>query len=119
MSSYNQIIVNELILRTAKDQVTVIFEPRSHPFPFGRPRISLAPLTSRDQVNAGGFFRHGTFLFSIFSSHILRKDAQFKMSSLLTENASEETRKALDEADQDLDEIAGLLVRFLHFESLI
>jgi hypothetical protein len=49
-------------------------------------------LTSRE---GGGFFR---------------KENQIKTSSLLSHNASQETRDALDAVDKDLDVISDILV---------
>eukprot|EP01125_Pyxidicula_operculata_P009253 TRINITY_DN3057_c0_g1_i1.p1 TRINITY_DN3057_c0_g1~~TRINITY_DN3057_c0_g1_i1.p1 ORF type:complete len:532 (+),score=145.78 TRINITY_DN3057_c0_g1_i1:41-1636(+) len=93
MSSYIQIITNEILLRTKEGQVQVQFEPGSTVFEYDHPRISVQPTTTRK--TAGGGF--------------VRKEAQIKTSSLLTENASQETRDALDEVDKDLDDIADVL----------
>jgi hypothetical protein len=94
MSSYLQIVANEIILRTKSDQVQVIFEPGSNKFDYGRARISVQPPNNRDTGATGGFFR---------------KENQIKTSSLLSENASEETRQALNEVDKNLDDIFDVL----------
>lgn len=59
MSSYLQIITNELILRTVKGQIQVIFEPGARKFGYGRPRISVQPPPSRESKQGAGtgFFR--------------------------------------------------------------
>jgi hypothetical protein len=94
MSSYLQIITNELFLRSkeAKHEVQVIFEPQSISFDFGNPRVSATPpLQNRE---GGGFFR---------------KENQIKTSALLSSHASQETREALDAVDKDLDDISDIL----------
>jgi hypothetical protein len=94
MSSYLQIITNELFLRSkeAKHEVQVIFEPQSITFDFGNPRVSATPpLQNRE---GGGFFR---------------KENQIKTSALLSSHASQETREALDAVDKDLDDISDIL----------
>jgi hypothetical protein len=53
------------------------------------------PLSNRE--GGGGFFR---------------RENQIKTSSLLSKNASQETRDALNEVDKDLDDIADILVRY-------
>lgn len=58
MSSYNQIIINEIMLRAPNnEQITIIFEPRAHVFPYGKPRISVQPTVTRETASTGGFVR--------------------------------------------------------------
>jgi hypothetical protein len=65
----------------------------------------------------GGFFRSSSSSFSeafIYFGALLyfetRKENQIKTSSLLSENASEETKQALNEVDKNLDDIYDVLV---------
>mmetsp|Transcript_11130 Transcript_11130/g.12250 ORF Transcript_11130/g.12250 Transcript_11130/m.12250 type:complete len:527 (+) Transcript_11130:41-1621(+) len=92
MSSYNQIIVNEIILRTKEKQVKVLFEPGIEPFDYGHPRISSQPVSNIRTQN--------TFV---------RRDALPKTSALLSKNVDKKIKSDLDLTDQHIDEI-GMLV---------
>eukprot|EP01120_Amphizonella_sp_Union-15-10_P002768 TRINITY_DN13061_c0_g1_i1.p1 TRINITY_DN13061_c0_g1~~TRINITY_DN13061_c0_g1_i1.p1 ORF type:complete len:461 (-),score=88.31 TRINITY_DN13061_c0_g1_i1:33-1415(-) len=93
MSSYVQIITNELVLRTQEGQVAVEFEPGVKQFPFGDPRISVLPMKSTRSAN--------TFM---------RKEAQIKTSNLLSDNVSQKIRNDMDETDKDMDQIQDFLL---------
>jgi len=92
MSSFLQIIVNELVLRSPENSFKVIFEPGVESFQYGEPKISIQPTTSR-QTKQG----------------FIRKEGQIKTSSLLSDSVSQQTKDDLDESDKNLDTISNLL----------
>eukprot|EP01127_Copromyxa_protea_P002557 TRINITY_DN1245_c0_g1_i2.p1 TRINITY_DN1245_c0_g1~~TRINITY_DN1245_c0_g1_i2.p1 ORF type:complete len:455 (-),score=67.76 TRINITY_DN1245_c0_g1_i2:108-1472(-) len=90
MSSYIQIITNELILR-AKDigtSLDVVFEPGAQKFDYGNARISATPPVSRDS-----------------NSTFVRFEGLVKTSSLLSANAPQQVKDDLKQVDDDLDAI--------------
>jgi len=95
MSSYLQIITNEIVLRTPKGQVEVIFEPNVEKFEYGNPKITVPSPTAR-KTHLSGFFNR----------------EQTSTSSLLSNEVDEQTKKDMDETDKHLDEISDLLGNF-------
>jgi archaellum component FlaC len=93
MSSYNQIIVNELFYRT-KGKIKVVFESGSTPFDYGTERISTVPPIPRKQVEKGFVFRGN--------------NPDFKLSSLVSD---QETKEQLEEVDSHLTQISSILGR--------
>lgn len=93
MSSYLQVITNELVLRGPKDKIKVIFEPGVRTFAYKDPRISMQPTVSRATAATG----------------FVRNDARQKTSDLLSSNADPQLRKDLDETDGVIDEISDAL----------
>jgi len=94
MSSYLQIITNELVLRCKDDQeIQVLFEPTSEKFEYGNPKITVQPSTKRRNVTSGFF----------------RIESQTKTSSLLSDDVDEQTKKDMDETDVNLDQISNML----------
>lgn len=96
MSSYLQLIVNELMLRKPEgSEIHVLFEPGVKRFEYGNPALSKIPTTSR-VANSSGFSRpevlHGQ-----------------KTSALLSESADQKTRDDLDEVDRHMDEVARVV----------
>jgi len=94
MSSYLQIITNELLLRTELGQFEVVFEPNIKPFDIYDRRISVAPTLTNEDRHVGFF----------------KQEVQIKTSALL-ENADDATKKALDEVNHDLEKVSGILGR--------
>jgi len=94
MSSYNQIIVNELYYRTS-GKIKVEFEEGSTSFDYGIEKISMAPPMPRKEVEKGFFYRGN--------------NPTFKTSTLLSEGASQEVKNQLDEVDADLTQISKIL----------
>lgn len=92
MSSYIQLIVNELLLRAPKDTVQVVFEPGTRPFEYNNPKLSTIPPTSRSAVKSG------------FSRPEAAVGA--RTSSLLSATADEQTRRDLDAVDDMMDEVS-------------
>eukprot|EP01122_Echinamoeba_exundans_P017571 TRINITY_DN938_c0_g1_i3.p1 TRINITY_DN938_c0_g1~~TRINITY_DN938_c0_g1_i3.p1 ORF type:complete len:339 (+),score=72.26 TRINITY_DN938_c0_g1_i3:601-1617(+) len=93
MSSYLQVITNELVLRAPKDKVKVVFEPGVRTFAYKDPRISMQPTVSRATATTG----------------FVRNDARQKTSDLLSAGADAQLRKDLDETDNCIDEISDAL----------
>lgn len=104
MSSYLQVITNEIVLRLQESQgevqqpvaIKVQFEPGVKQFEYGDPRISVQPTRVRDGGQGGG-------------PGFYRKDAGKSASQLLSNNASQKVREDLDVTDQHLDEISRLV----------
>ncbi len=104
MSSYLQVITNEIVLRLQESQgdtpqpatIKVQFEPGVKQFEYGDPRISVQPTRVRDAGQGGG-------------PGFYRKDATKSTSQLLSGNASQKLREDLDTTDQHLDEISRLV----------
>jgi len=94
MSSYLQIITNEIVLRCKKDQVQVIFEPSVEKFEYGNPKIITKQTPSIRKNITSGFFH--------------RVESR-QTSSLLSDNVDDQTKQDLDETDKDLDQISNLL----------
>lgn len=105
MSSYLQVITNEMVLRLKESQgdqqtatINVQFEPGVKQFEYGDARISVQPTRVRDasagQGGGPGFYR---------------KDASKSASQLLSNNASQKVRDDLDLTDQHLDEISRVV----------
>uniref|UniRef100_A0A6B2L835 t-SNARE coiled-coil homology domain-containing protein n=1 Tax=Arcella intermedia TaxID=1963864 RepID=A0A6B2L835_9EUKA len=95
MSSYNQIIVNELYFRT-DGNISIQFEIGSNPFEYGLAKISTVPPSARKAVQ-NGFFLRG-------------ENQGFKTSSLMGEDVSQEVKDQLDEVDDNLDKMSNILV---------
>lgn len=94
MSSYIQLIVNELILRCPKGSVQVIFEPGVRQFEYDNPALSKIPPTSRTAQSSG------------FS----RPEATSRPSALLlSATADQQTRDDLDEVDRHMDEVSRVV----------
>jgi hypothetical protein len=97
MSSYLQVITNELFLRAQEKKsssgppVKVVFEPGVPEFAYGNPRISMQPTRSR---GTAGF---------------IRPESQKRTSELLSSNAPKKLKDDLDETDKDLDNISRLV----------
>lgn len=89
MSSYLQLITNELILRCPPNTVQVTFEPGVRHFEYNNPALSKIPPTSR----------------TVQSSGFSRPEATQKTSALLTTTADQQTRDDLDEVDKHMDEV--------------
>jgi hypothetical protein len=83
MSSYMQLIVNEIYLRT-KGQIKIVFEPGVKEFEYGNPRLSVQPVTTRNAAALG----------------FVRTEGQKKVSELLSANADPDIRADLDETDR-------------------
>jgi hypothetical protein len=104
MSSYLQVITNEIVLRLQESQgdaqqpvtIKVQFEAGVKQFEYGDPRISVQPTRVRDGGQGGG-------------PGFYRKDAGKSASQLLSNNASQKVREDLDMTDQHLDEISRLV----------
>jgi hypothetical protein len=103
MSSYLQVITNEIVLRLNESRaeteqpttIKVQFEPGVKPFEYGDARISVQPTRMRETGQGGpGFFR---------------KEAQKKTSELLSGNSSSKLKEDLDLTDQHLDDISRLV----------
>jgi len=92
MTSYLQIVTNEIVLRTKEHQVQVVFEPGVKKFLYGNPRLSVLPMKSLRSAN--------TFV---------RKEAQQKTSALLSENAPQKLKDDMDMTDEHLDQISDIL----------
>jgi len=90
MSSYLQIITNELFIR-CESGIQITFEPGAKDFEYDDPKISVVPPSSRQK--GGGFSRFG---------------ALTSTSSLL-EGADQETIDDLDLTDQHLEQISRLV----------
>lgn len=101
MSSYLQLIVNELALRckvidqdgTETHSLKVVWEPGVRRFEFDDPALTRIPTTSRAAQTSG---------FSRYESTIAT-------SSLLSATADQETRDAINEVDSHLDEISAVV----------
>jgi hypothetical protein len=96
MSSYVQLIVNELTLRYPSEQgsIQVTFEPGVKHFDYNNPAISKIPPSSRSATSSG------------FS----RSEATgVKTSSLLSATADQQTKDDLDEMDRHMDEVARVV----------
>jgi len=93
MSSYLQLIVNELLLRAPKDAIQVTFEPGVKQFEYNNPALSKIPPSSRSAVSSG------------FS----RPEAAVKTSTLLSATADQQTRDELDEVDRHMDEVSKVV----------
>lgn len=93
MSSYLQVITNELVLRAPKDKIKVVFEPGVRTFAYKDPRISMQPTVSRSTQTTG----------------FVRNDARQKTSELLSPNADPQLVRDMDETDNCLDEISDAL----------
>ena len=93
MSSYNQLLVNELVLRGKEHShvVPVSFELGTKSFAYDDPSLSKLPL-----VNSRG-------------SQFGRREAQIKVSELLSNDASQQTKDDLDETDRHLDALSDVL----------
>jgi len=95
MSSYNQIIINELYYRT-KGKIKVVFEPGSTVFDYGFEKISTVPPISRKEVEKGFVFRGN--------------NPSFKLSSLISDTPNnQETKSQLEEVDSHLTQISNIL----------
>jgi len=92
MSSYLQIITNEIKLRGPNKEISVIFEPGIRPFDYHHISISIQPVLSREQ-EASGFFR---------------SENQIKLSNVIT-TEDQETKQALQKVDRNLDELSNVL----------
>lgn len=96
MSSYVQLIVNELMIRKPEaNDVQVIFEPGVKRFEYGNPALSKIPPASR-QAASSGFTRPEAF-------------GGQKTSVLLSAQADQQTRDDLDEVDRHMDEVARVV----------
>eukprot|EP01126_Amoeba_proteus_P064609 TRINITY_DN9068_c0_g1_i1.p1 TRINITY_DN9068_c0_g1~~TRINITY_DN9068_c0_g1_i1.p1 ORF type:complete len:542 (-),score=102.42 TRINITY_DN9068_c0_g1_i1:36-1661(-) len=95
MSSYLQVIVNELYLRSKEGnhQIQVCFEPGATTFQYADPRISATSTRATRNENAT-FVRKG----------------QLTVAGLIS-NASPQAKSALEEVDKDLDQISSILGR--------
>jgi len=97
MSSYNQIIINELYYRT-KGKIKVVFEPGATVFEYGIERISTAPPVVRKEVEKGFIFRGN--------------NPGFKLATLVSDTPNNQEVKAqLEEVDIHLTQISSILVR--------
>jgi hypothetical protein len=97
MSSYNQIIVNEIYYRT-KGKIKVVFEPGAPVFEYGIERISTDPPVIRKEVEKGFVFRGN--------------NPGFKLASLISDTPdNQETRSQLEEVDTHLTQISAILGR--------
>ncbi|KAL6062727.1 hypothetical protein QOT17_011171 [Balamuthia mandrillaris] len=90
-SSYLQAIVNEMYLRVATCQV--VFEAGAKSFDYGDPSLVIATKKSRDDGGGGSAF------FGV------RKQAP----DLVSDNVSQEVKQALQEQQDDLDQIEMLV----------
>ena len=96
MSSYIQLIVNEIIIRKPEaNDISVVFEPGVKQFEYGNPALSKIPTTSRVAASSG------------FS----RPEALGgqKTSALLSAQADQQTRDDLDEVDRHMDEVSRVV----------
>lgn len=91
MSSYLQVITNELYLRSPDNQIEVIFEYGIPRFAYGDKRITRMPIKERN--SQGNFFSRETV----------------KTSSLLSEKSSSELKKDFDESDANYNLITNTL----------
>jgi len=91
MSSYLQILTNELYIR-CNAEIVITFEPGAKEFEFDDARISVVPPSSREKN--GGFSRFGAFAST---------------SSLLSDGADQETIDNLDTTDKHLEQISRLV----------
>eukprot|EP01126_Amoeba_proteus_P043656 TRINITY_DN4802_c0_g1_i11.p1 TRINITY_DN4802_c0_g1~~TRINITY_DN4802_c0_g1_i11.p1 ORF type:complete len:144 (-),score=40.97 TRINITY_DN4802_c0_g1_i11:229-660(-) len=95
MSSYLQIITNELVLRARDSNVVlkIVFEPGTSRFHYGNPRISATPPITREQAK----------------NNFVRLEGLYKTSDLLSTNAPQQVKDDLREVDDNLDAIFGHL----------
>lgn len=93
MSSYVQLIVNELVLRKPSDHdIPVTFEPGVKQFEYNDPQLSRIPPASRTAASSG-------------FSRPEAASSQQKTSALLSATADQQTKDDLDEVDNHLDEV--------------
>lgn len=91
MSSYLQVITNELYLRSPDNQIDVIFEHGIPKFTYGDKRITRMPI--KERTSQGNFFSR----------------EPIKTSSLLSDKSSNELKKDFDESDANYNLISNTL----------
>lgn len=102
VSSYLQLVTNELLLRCTHHKKVVIpveFEKRATTFDYGDPILSLAPATqntTRQQLSGG-------------DSGFQRRTDYGKTSDLLSPNVAPEVKRELDQTDKDLDDLLDVV----------
>jgi len=91
MTSYLQIVTNEIFLRakSLKNTVEVVFEPAAHFFEFGDRRVSVMPPITR--AGASTFVR----------------SSQIASSALLSPDATDKQRADMEKLDKALDRVGG------------